>query len=213
MRGMVHRMNMRIARNRKGADMGNLGIATEAKKNTSASFVVTTRHGYRNYMRKMHVIILENDVIMSMTKIILREMKDMADGIGFYGMENAGICDLTECAAENLGLDWRDDANAPEIDAERERLENNARDAVRYIREHLDMVMEWMVLDWRGLSGMQKLRLCQNISELSCCGAKAMEKPSEYIKCVVAEYALHDDTRSADELVFAIENALHGDDE
>lgn len=210
---MVHRMNMRMARNRKGADMGNLGIATEAKKNTSASFVVTTKHGYSNYMRKMHDITQENDVIMLMTKTILREMKDTADGILFYGMENAGICDLMECAAENLGLDWHDDANAPEIDAERERLENNARDAVRYIREHLDRVMDWMVLDWGNLSGIQKLRLCRNISELSCCGAKAIEKPSEYTKCVVAEYALHDDTNSADELVSAIENALQDDDE
>lgn len=134
---------------------------------------------------------------------ILADINDTALDVVRYGMENTGICDLMATAAENLDLDWRDKKNEPAIEEEMTRLEDNARDAVDAITNAIDLI--WPLSK---LNRAQKQRLCFELEDLSCYGAKAVDDPSGYAKIIIATFALHDDTTDVDDLRFAIENAL-----
>ena len=134
---------------------------------------------------------------------ILSKINDTALDVVRYGLENTNICDLMETAAENLDLDWRDKENEQAIEEEMTRLEDNARDAVNLITDAISSVLP---LDKLTLE--QKQRLCFDLEELSCYGAKATDNPSEYAKVIIATFALHDDTSDVDEFRYALENAL-----
>lgn len=134
---------------------------------------------------------------------ILADINDTALAVVRYGMENTGICDLMATAAENLDLDWRDKENEQAIEEEMTRLEDNARDAVNTITNAIDRI-----LPLNRLNRAQKQRLYFGLEDLSCYGAKAVDKPSDYAKVIIATFALHDDTTDVDDLCFAIENAL-----
>lgn len=134
---------------------------------------------------------------------ILADINDTALAVVRYGMENTGICDLMETAAENLDIDWHDRENESAIEEEMTRLEDNARDAVNVITNAIDSI--WPLSN---LNRAQKQRLCFGLEDLSCYGAKAVDNPKEYAKVIIATFALHDDTSDVDDLCFAIENAL-----
>lgn len=148
-----------------------------------------------------------NEALESLTEKqmenILADINDTALDVVRYGMENTGICDLMETAAENLDIDWRDKENESAIEEEMTRLEDNARDSVNTITSAIDRI--WPLSK---LNRAQKQRLCFGLEDLSCYGAKAVDNPSEYAKVIIATFALHDDTTDVDDLCFAIDNAL-----
>lgn len=141
---------------------------------------------------------------------VLADMDSMARGVIRYGMETTGICDLTEEAAERLDLDWQD--KDPEvqksIDDEMMALEEAATECCSKIIDAIDSV--WPVSK---LTLAQRKRLEREIEDLNCYGARPFEDPHGYVGCVVADYALHDDAESLNNLEFACENALEEDEE
>lgn len=139
---------------------------------------------------------------------ILEEIRSVAKAVLLYGMETTGICDLTETASENLGIDWHDNANETLIEEEMERLEDNARDAVIEITDAIDSI-----LPLSSLNDVQIRKLDSEICYLGHYGMYALNNVTEFTKRIIASFALHDDTNGVDNLKYAIENALEAEDE
>lgn len=141
---------------------------------------------------------------------VLADMDSMARGVIRYGMEATGICDLTENAAERLDVDWHDEDPEVQkaIDDERMALEEAANECCSKIIDAIDLV--WPVSK---LTLAQRKRLEREIEDLNCYGARPFEDPHGYVGCVVADYALHDDAESLNNLEFACENALEEEDD
>lgn len=138
----------------------------------------------------------------------LEEIKSVAQAVLFYGMETTGICDLTETASENLGLDWHDDENETLIEEEMKRLEDNARDAVIEITDAIDSI-----LPLSSLNDVQIRKLDSELGYLGHYGVYALNNVAEFTKLIIASFALHDDTNGVDNLKYAIENALEAEDD
>ena len=141
---------------------------------------------------------------------VLADMDSMARGIIRYGMENTGICDLMEEAAERLDVDYHDEDPDVQkaIEDEMMALEDAARECCSKIIDAIDSV--WPV---SGLTPAQKQRLGWELEDLNCYDAKPFDDPQAYVGCVVADYALHDDQGSLEGLEFACENALEETEE
>lgn len=153
---------------------------------------------------------LESQEQVKNIQSVLSDMDSMARGVIRYGMENTGICDLTEEAAERLDLDWHDEDPEVQksIEDERMALEEAANECCSKIINAIDSV--WPVSK---LTLAQRKRLEREIEDLNCYGARPFEDPHGYVGCVVADYALYDDSESLNNLEFACENALEEEEE
>ena len=160
----------------------------------------------KNRMRRRFEALSDSDELDD----ILVKMDNTAHAIIRYGMENTDICDLTEEASEKLDVDYHD--KSPEvqnaIDKERDRMEDEATECCAKLLDAIDSIYPVSKL-----KPAQKRKLEKELKDLNCYGAKPLEEPSTYVKCIVADYVLHEDNDSLSNFEFACENALEEDDD
>ena len=161
-------------------------------------------------MRKAKLFNKKSEALSSKINLddLLKNISEYALGIGLYGLESSGICDLFLEACERLGLDCENLSEVEQelVDDEAEKLEHENIDCCNRIRESINRIDN-------NISEAQKDRLEKELSELKCDGEKLINDPLTYIKCVVAEYVLAENDRPLEEFEFAIENALAEEDE
>jgi len=160
----------------------------------------------KNRMRRRFEALSDSDELDD----ILVRMDNTAHAIIRYGMENTNICDLTEEASEKLDVDYHD--KSPEvqnaIDKERDRMEDEATECCAKLLDAIDSIYPVSKL-----KPAQKRKLEKEFKDLNCYGAKPLEDPSTYVKCIVADYVLHEDNDSLSNFEFACENALEEDED
>lgn len=135
-------------------------------------------------------------------KKTLQSMKDTVNSVLMYGMENTGICDLRVTASENLDVDAEDKNNEEVIEGEVGRIEGKCREVCGSIISLLQNVS----VD--SLTDCQCARLKEELSVLSVGGDSVFGSASDYIKNLIAEYALYEDSCSLDDLKSALELML-----